>query len=140
MPRDRSPVLTDALKVSRSEVRWHFIHDKYDGPIAGLAFFRDRLYRCCRFREAVSDHRVYVLQELTAEELAEELRVKAKFEMMVGTHWSFDDKGDPLPEVIQPESSCKRYSEEEKYVEPDLWDRPVFGWFDTASGDDQGSA
>lgn len=139
MPKDRSTVLTDALKVSPSEVRWHFIADYYDGPIAGLAFFRDRLYRCCCFREDVPDHHIYVLQELTAEELAEELRVKAKFEAMCGTHNSFDEEGEPLPHAVQSEASCKRYAEEEKYVDPDPWDRAVFAWFDTASGD-QGSA
>ena len=90
MSKDRSKILTDALRVSPSEVRWHFAADYYDGPISGLAFFRERIYRFCCFLEDVPEHHVYVLHELAPEELTEELRIKEKFETFVGTHSSYD--------------------------------------------------
>jgi hypothetical protein len=132
MPEDRSIILQDALKVSRSEVRWHFIADYYDGPISGLAFFRDRLYRFCCFPEDIPEQHVYVLQELTPEERAEALRRKANFEEYVGTHWSFDNEGKPLPHIIRPHTLNKRFYDEEKPCRPDLRDRPVVAWFDIA--------
>lgn len=134
MPPDRSTILTDALKVSSNDVRWHFTADYYDGPISGLALFRERLYRFCCFPEDIPEHHVYVLHELTAEELTEELRIKAKFETLVGTHWSFDLEGRPLPHSLRPEESYRRYYEEEKFKrEVDPWDRPVIAWFDVSA-------
>ena len=130
MPANRSTILTEALQVKPSEVRWHFIADYYDGPISGLAFFQERLYRFCCFQEDIPEHHVYVLHELTAEELAEELRSKVKFESLVGTHYSFDREGMPLPHVLRSDELQKRFYAEEKpdrSAEP--WDRPVVAWF-----------
>jgi hypothetical protein len=134
MPADRSTLLTDALKVRPSDIRWHFIADYYDGPISGLALFRERLCRFCCFQEDIPEHHIYVLQELTAEELAEELHSKAKFEMLVGTHFSFDLQGIPLPRVLRSKESQKQFYDENKHsriAEP--WDRPVVAWFDDSS-------
>ena len=131
MLRDRSTILKDDLRISPSELRWHFIADYYDGPISGLAFFRQRLYRFCCFPEDIPEQHVYVLHELTQDELAEELRIKKKFEALVGTHWSFDGEGKPLPQVMHSKESWKRFYEDEKSdrrVDP--WDRPVVAWFD----------
>src|SRR5262245_40912717 len=105
MPRDRFTILTEELRVNSSDVRWHFTADYYDGPIFGLAFFRERLYHFCCFPEDIPKHHVYVLQELTPDELTEELRIKTKFEALVGTHWSFDREGKPLPRVVRPRES-----------------------------------
>ncbi len=134
MPADRSTILTEALKVPPSEVRWYFIADYYDGPISGLAFFRERLYRCCCFQEDIPDHHVYVLHELTAEELTEELLSKEKFETLVGTHFSFDRDGSLLPRILRSEESQKAYYDEEKPCrERDPWEHPVAAWFDVSS-------
>ncbi|HEY3320956.1 MAG TPA: hypothetical protein VGP72_10865 [Planctomycetota bacterium] len=133
MPTDRSSILTEALRVKSSEVRWHFIADYYDGPISGLAFFRERLYRFCCFPEDLPEQHIYVLHELSHEELKEELRIKEKFEALVGTHWSFDRDGNPLPPAVRPEESLKRFYDEEKFersAEPS--DRPLVAWFDVA--------
>ena len=134
MSIDRAKILAEALKVKRSEVLWHFTADYYDGPISGLAYYRNKLYRFCCFPEDVPEQHVYVLHELTPEELAEALRVKAKFETLVGTHWSFDTDGYPLPHVVRDESSWRRFYDEEgidrRRAEPT--DRPVIAWFDIA--------
>jgi len=133
MPRERSTILKNELRVSPSDVRWHFTADYYDGPISGLAFFRERLYRFCCFPEDVPEHHVYVLHELTPDELAEELRIKTKFETLVGTHWSFDREGEPLSRVVRPGESWKAFYDEEKIERrADPWDRPVVAWFDVA--------
>lgn len=135
MPKDRNEILKQTLKVKASEVRWHFIANYYDGPISGLAFFRERLYRFCCFPEDIPDHYVYVLQELTPEELKEELRLKAKFEALVGTHYSFDQNGERVGRVMRSEESTKRfYAEEKSDHQPDPcdpWACPVVAWFDT---------
>jgi hypothetical protein len=133
MPKERSTILTENLRVDPSEVQWHFTADYYDGPISGLAFFREHLYRFCCFQEDIPEHHVYVLQQLTPEELAEELRIKGRFEALVGTHWSFDRDGKQLPHVLHPKESWKDFYETEKIVRGvDPWDRPVVAWFDLA--------
>lgn len=131
MTRDRSTILKDDLRIGPNELRWHFIADYYDGPISGLAFFREHLYRFCCFPEDIPEHHVYVLHELTPDELVEELRIKTKFEILVGTHCSFDREGKPLPRVLRPEESSKRFYDEEKIdLKVTPWDRPVVAWFD----------
>jgi len=133
MLKDRSTILKDELRRSPSELRWHFIADYYDGPISGLAFFREQLYRFCCFPEDIPDHHVYVLHELTPDELLEELRIKTRFETLVGTHCSFDREGKPLPRVVHPKKSWRRFYDEEKMDRrADPWDRPVVAWFDVA--------
>jgi hypothetical protein len=131
MPVDRSTILTAALRVSPSDVRFHFIANYYDGPISGLAFFRGRIHRFCCFPKDIPDQHVYVLHELTPEELTEELRIKVKFETLVGTHWSFDAEGKRLPHALRSEESRQRFYDEEKPpVEVDPRDRAVVAWFD----------
>lgn len=127
-------LLAKDRRVAASEVKWYFISDFYDGPISGLALFRGRIVRFCCFPEDVPEQRIYVLQELTEEELAEELRVKQKFELLVGTHGCFDADGKLLPPVIRSEESQKRFFEEEGPTQtsnPHPKDRPVIGWFDS---------
>jgi hypothetical protein len=136
MQPDRSKVLTETLRVKSSEVSWHFTADYYDGPISGLAFFRKHLHRFCCFQEDIPLHYNYVLQELTPDELTEELRIKAKFETLVGTHCSFDETGNPLPRVVRSAESAQRFYSEEKFDRrADPFDRPVVAWFDTAKSD-----
>ena len=74
MPADRSMILKEALKVKPTDVHWHFIADYYDGPISGLLYFRGGIYRFCCFPEDIPDQHIYVVQELTPEELNEECR------------------------------------------------------------------
>ena len=127
-------ILAAALRVDPSEVRWRFISDYYDGPISGLAQFHGRIFRFCCFPEDIPEQHLFVLHEISQEELAEELRVKAKFEELVGTHWSFDSEGKPLPQVARSEELSKRFYEEEKPPrnhEPR--ERPLVAWFDLAA-------
>jgi hypothetical protein len=127
-------MLTPALKVDPSEVRWHFIADYFDAPISGLAFFRGYLHRFCCFSEDIPDHHVYALHELTPEELANELRVKERFEASVGTHWSFDKEGRPLPAVDPPAGATQKYYQETKATpSPRPSDRPIVAWFDISA-------
>ena len=114
--RDRSTILAQGLRVKPSEVHWHFIADYYDGPISGLAYHRERIYRFCCFPEDIPEQHIYVLHELTPEELAEALRIKAKFEALVGTHWSFEPDGKPLPHVTREASSLRRFYDEESMI------------------------
>jgi hypothetical protein len=131
MATDRSNLLTDVFRVNCNDVRWYFIADYYDGPISGLAFFRSRLYRFCCFPEDIPKQHIYVLQDLTAAELMEELRIKAKFETLVGTHWSFDKEGNPLPCALKiAESQQRFYAEEKCDLSPAPGDRPIIAWFD----------
>lgn len=72
-----------------------------------------------------------LLQELTPEELREELRIKAKFETFVGTHWSFNPEGKHLSHVLHPRESWNRFYDEEKLDRgANPWNRPVVAWFD----------
>lgn len=131
MNRSREALLDPALKVSSNDVRWYFITDFYDGPIAGLAFFRERVLRFCCFEEDVPYQRIYVLQELTEAELKEEKRLKAKFERKVGTHGCFDERGSLLPPFHASDDSCAQYFAEESHrVVPQPYDQPIVAWFE----------
>ena len=133
---ERSIFLAEELRVDPSEVRWFFTADFVDGPVSGLAFYRDTLFRFCCFPEDIPEHHVYVLHELTEDELSEELRIKEKFEALVGTHLSFDLAGKPLPRVLRPRDRWKEfYDTEEIGREIDPCSRPIFAWFDLAPGD-----
>ena len=73
-----------------------------------------------------------MLHELTPQELAHALERKAKFEEYVGTHWSFDEDGKPLPHVLRPRELWQRFYDAEKGDRPDARDRPIVAWFDVA--------
>lgn len=130
----QTEILKPTLRVSPGDVRWYFIADYYDGPIAGLAFFRQRIHRFCCFQEDIPDQHIYVLHELTPEELQEELRVKERFEEFVGTHWSFDENGEALPRMMRPTDSHAQFYDAERdslsNPSPDACDRPIVAWFD----------
>lgn len=134
MPNPRSALLAPALEVDPTEVRWFFIADYHDSPISGLATFRGRIFRFCCFPEDLPDQHLYVLHALTPEELAEELRLKRAFEDAVGTHWSFDEAGRPLPEFEAPAEASKAYYEAcGPMPSPHPSDRPIVAWFDTCA-------
>ena len=61
------------------------------------------------------------------------LRVKAKFEVLVGTHWSFNEVGEPLSKQMRDETLTQRFYLEESplpAVTPES--RPIIGWFSLA--------
>ncbi|BCU75373.1 hypothetical protein [Luteolibacter sp. LG18] len=124
--------LDPALEVDPGEVKWYFISDYYDGPIAGLAVFRGRILWFSCFEEDIAQHTLYVLQELSDEELEYEIEQKERFERMVGTHLSFDLSGEPLPRVTASEECQARYfreCEHERFFLGPL-PRPIVAWFD----------
>jgi hypothetical protein len=134
MKRSREELLSLALQVPAQEVRWYFLSDYYDGPIAGLAIFRGQTFRFCCFQEDIPHQRVYVLQALTDAELADEKRVKSKFERMVGTHGCFDDRGELLPAFAADEALRSQFfAEEPPHETPQPYDRPVIAWFELAA-------
>ena len=125
--------LDPSLEVHHSEVRWYFIADFYDGPISGLAHYAGRVVGFCCFQEDIPDQQIFVLHELSALELGEELRVKAKFEALVGTHWSFNEVGEPLATQMRDETLTRRfYLEESPLPEAFPESRPIIGWFSLA--------
>lgn len=130
---DRASILIETLKVKSAAVHWHFIADYYDGPISGLAYYQKRLFRFCCFPEDIPNQHVYVLQDLTPDELVEELRIKDKFERLVGTHWSFDFDGKPLPSISRDKLLAGQFYDEESIVrERQPSDRQIVAWFDCA--------
>lgn len=131
MKPSRTELLNPSLRVPATEVRWYFLSDFYDGPIAGLAIFQGRILRFCCFQEDIPYQRTYVLQELTPDELAEAKRRKAKFERMVGTVGSFDESGAMLPAFTADDESRARFFEEEPHPDaPEPYDRPIAAWFE----------
>lgn len=127
----RSDLLNPTLRVSAREVRWFFLNEYYDGPVAGLAIFDGRIHRFCCFQEDVPHQQVYVLQKLTDDEMAEEIRVKSKFERMVGTYGCFDERGELLPSFMADDASKAQFFAEESFgPTPEPYDRPIVAWFD----------
>lgn len=135
MDTEHETLLARAPEIRLDEVRWRFISDYYDGPISGLLDFRGRMYRFCCFPEDIPDQRIYVLHELSPEELTDSLRCKARFEELVGTHWSFDDQGKPLPSVARkPESVRQFYEGRTRTPAPHPQDKPIVAWFVVGAG------
>lgn len=133
MPADRSRILSAVPKVPSSEVQWYFTADYYSGPISGLAYFRGKIHGFSCFPEEVPDQHIYVLYEFTPDELEKELRDKARFEELVGTHFSFTSEGTPLPRVLRDEALWKTYYEGRNAErDPDPAERAVVAWFDLA--------
>jgi hypothetical protein len=133
--------LEPSLKVPSSEVHWLFIADYYDGPISGLARWREQTVAFGCFAQDIPDQHIYTLHALNDTELEAELRAKAKFEAMVGTHWSFDDAGQPLPPRLHYPELRERFYIEEPHVygmKVDPLERPVLAWFDTRDAVTQG--
>ena len=127
----RSSILTPELRVRPDDVRWFFTADFYDGPISGLAMFRGRVCRFCCFSEDIPEQHVYVLHDLSGDELGKELRLKEKIENLVGTHFSFDEMGEPLPHVLRPQDLASRfYVEEPPRPSPEPSDSGIIAWFD----------
>lgn len=122
--------LNPSLEVHRSEVHWYFIADFYDAPISGLAHFEGRVVHFCCFQEDIPDQQIFVLHELSVSELVTQLRVKAKFEALVGTHWSFNEVGEPLLKEMNNETSTQRfYLEESPFPVVAPYDHPIIAWF-----------
>lgn len=133
---ERSDFLVPHLRVDAHEVTWFFISDYWAGPVAGLAFFEGQLFRFCCFPEDVPEQRIYVLQVLTEEEKARELAEKERFEQLMGTHWSYDLHGQPLPHIVRaPELQQSYLKEKKERPTPEPRDRPVALWFDIARGE-----
>ncbi|MGC4014207.1 MAG: hypothetical protein QM755_06760 [Luteolibacter sp.] len=123
--------LDPSLEVDSGEVKWYFISDYYDYPIAGLAIFRGKVLWFSCFGEDIPQHHIFVLQELSVEELEHELQGKEQFERMVGTYWSFDRNGDPLPTETASDELRAQYFRENKptpFLGP--LPRPIVAWFD----------
>ncbi|ABC31269.1 hypothetical protein O5O45_05680 [Hahella aquimaris] len=128
---DRDDLLVPTLKVDPKEIGWCFISNYYDAPIEGLVYFRGEIHRFCCFPEDVPDQKVFVVLELNPEEMEFQLKMKEKFERMVGTHWSYDENGNALPESSATPESAKQYYDSkqgEKYIGP--YDAKVIAWFD----------
>ena len=122
--------LDPSLEVYRSEVRWYFVAYFYDLPISGLAHYEGRVVGFCWSQDDILNQQIFALHELSASELVEELRVKAKYEALVGTHSSFDEGGKPLSKELRAENSIQRFFlEEPQFPFVILDDRPIIAWF-----------
>ncbi len=135
MSASRDTILAPSLKIPARDVSWYFMADYYDRPISGLAIYQKRIFRFCRFEEDISRQSIYVLQELTAAELEEEVRVKRKFQQMVGTYGCFDEEGKLLPKFVGDDASRERFFSEESYdrtSKPSPFERPIIAWFDAS--------
>ena len=137
------PQIDGAEVIKRWACRW------YDGPLSGIAFYRDRP---CFFddrggleddvRQRVDEdgetwndwHKRFVLIELTPAQYQEEARRHELFCEKVGTHNSFDEAGQRLSgeaRVIRSqEMRLDYYEAAEKWKPLSFADNPVIGWFE----------
>jgi hypothetical protein len=133
MPKKHHAGLPAELKIHSDEVQWFFIENYYDGPISGLAIFKNQIVQFCCFQEDIPEHYIHVLHQLSADALSKAHHAKIKFETMVGTHWSFEMDGTPLAETYADELTAARYYEEaraEPVPVPQPGDKPMIAWFD----------
>ena len=131
---DRSTVLNKSIMISAKDISWCFISDYYDGPIEGLLYYQDKIWKFCCFREDVPEQSVYVILRLSNEELENEIEAKKRFEEMVGTHWSYDKNGEKLPEFSATQETQKEYYEralDSKEHTP--YTHQVVAWFNVAT-------
>lgn len=111
---DKATILDEHSQVNVNDVNWCFISDYYDGPIEGLLYYSDKVWKFCCFREDVPEQSVYVILRLSKDELENEIKSKQQFEKMVGTHWSYDVNGEKLPGFEASLKTQKEYYENKK--------------------------
>lgn len=52
---ERSLILKPEKEIDCNEINWCFISDYYDGPIEGLLYYKDKIWKFCCFREDVPE-------------------------------------------------------------------------------------
>jgi hypothetical protein len=77
MPKKHHAGLPAELKIHSDEVQWFFIENYYDGPISGLAIFKNQIVQFCCFQEDIPEHYIYVLHQLSADALSKAHHAKS---------------------------------------------------------------
>lgn len=120
--------LTNIIEIKWTDLILFFISDYYDGPIEGLAYYKGELVRFrCDQETLFNKQRLYLIEKLSEQELVYELKEKKDFEENVGTHWSFDKDGNPLPRVIKASELQKRYYSN-KQRKPNFSSAKIIAW------------
>jgi uncharacterized beta-barrel protein YwiB (DUF1934 family) len=131
---NRSEILNKDIEISVDEIKWCFISDYYDGPIEGLLYYKNKIWKFCCFKEDVPDQEIYVILRLSDQELADEIKSKLRFEEMVGTHFSYDEKGQRLPDSNANQKTQQEYFKnkaESKIFTP--YTHEIEVWFNVAA-------
>lgn len=126
-------ILKSELEIEPTEIRWCFISDYYDGPVEGLLYYKNKVWKFCCFREDIPEQSIYVILKLSENEIKKEMEAKRKFEEMVGTHWSYDESRNNLPESGATSISSKKYyesKEKEDVVTP--FSHQIEAWFNVS--------
>ena len=131
---ERSLILQPEKEIDCSEINWCFISDYYDGPIEGLLYYKDKIWKFCCFREDVPEQSIYVILRLSDEELKHEINSKSRFEEMVGTHWSYDKNRERLPESGATIDTKNRYYESQTESEVYTpYSHKIEAWFNVST-------
>lgn len=103
-----------------NQIKWHWMMDWYDGPLAGLVYYQDKLHyaKCIELEdfEFVGDKikhmnrdRLFELRSLTPRE-SDLLEARHNlFQTFVGRHWDFED-GVMVSESVNENYNYDAYS------------------------------
>ncbi len=98
-----------------NSLKLFFISDYFDIPLKGLAYFQNQLVHfSCTDDTLFTDDPIYLIEHLSQEELQYQLSEKHEFENNVGTHWSFDENGNPLVSSFKDQQLSKEYFDKQK--------------------------
>ena len=123
----------DLPEVDKAEVRMLWHSDFWDVPLNGLATYQGRKY----WFQTLEDLRrndlaemIYLLVELSDEQITEEEYWHELFREQVGTHTDYDEQGHRKTGSLMPESAQKKYFDARKSRKGhDFANNRVIGWF-----------
>lgn len=142
LPKD---YLTKLPQIDEKEVRilWH--NDYYDGPRNGVLLYQGKVYwfqiqddicdllpHSDEVNEAEeSGYNRFLVIELTDEQFQEEKYWNELFRQKVGTHWDYDENGNPIKGELRSGETWKEFYSAAKNRKPlDLSNNAVIGWFE----------
>lgn len=128
----------------RNYVKWSWITNYYDGPLAGLVTYPStefiagipvRLFGWAECFEEnngfVPFYRRYLLVDPNPTDLHEIFRHRDLFQKHVGAHWSFDSNGVPLVGEAKPRSEHHKYYDQRDTFPQKIYESgTIIGWFE----------
>ncbi len=123
----------DLPRIDRQDVRllWH--SDFWDVPLSGLVLYRGKKYWFQTARDTppdATDKIVYVLVELSAQQLQIEEHWHALFRQKVGPHTDYDEQGHRDDGVLKSRRlRAQFYRSYGRRGPRDFANNPVVGWW-----------
>jgi hypothetical protein len=121
-------------RIERHDITLLWVSDFWDVPLTGMLLYQGRKYWFQTTedpRENEAAELIYLVIELTAEQLREKEYWHELFRQKVGTHWDYDEHGHSSLEGRKPQSTHHEFYDAYKQrPKPDYSNNMVIGWLE----------